>query len=86
VGTFNYFFALALKAEPALTRQLSEDIASVYDFKDDGISELEVEVKDARWMEGLATTPVASQSLKLKVIGGKVSRYLSLYESHPSYH
>jgi len=60
---------------------LSGDIASIYDFKDDGIGELEVEVKessDARWVEGLATTTVASPSLKLKVTSGKILGYVTI--------
>lgn len=52
----------------------------MYDFKDDGIGGLEIEVKetDARWVDGLATPAAASEPLKLKVTGGKVIRYLTL--------
>ena len=52
---------------------MSGDFTSVYDFKDDCIGELEVEVKesDACWVDGLS-----SQPLKLKLNAGKTSRYV----------
>jgi hypothetical protein len=52
----------------------------VYDFKDEGVGGLEIEVKesDARWIDGLATSATTSEPLKLRVTTGKVIRYLSL--------